>query len=265
MSTWTVGVRRVVRGEWVKLWSVRSTCLILVVAVAFGIGVGLLDVATTVRHWSRLSGADRAAFDPVGDTFIGFQYAELAFGVLGVLVATNEYTTGSIRASLRAVPARRMLYAAKALVLGGVMLVVCQGSAFVTFVAGQQVLEQRGLQVTLGEPGVLRAVVGAGSYLTVVAMVGFGLGAVVRHTAGAVAGLFALVFLAWPVARAVESISYLPDRWLLVNAGDALATVHPATGPHANRVPTPGWAAVVVVTYLCVFLAAGAWRAGRDA
>jgi ABC-2 type transport system permease protein len=253
------------RAEWIKLRSVRSTALILFLAIGFGIGVGLLETSATVHAWATMTAADRSGFDPVGDSFVGFQYTELAFGALGVLAISTEYGTGTIRASLRAVPNRSSLYAAKALVLGLLTLISCQASAFVAFLAGQRILHSRGLGVSLGDPGVLRAVVCAGLYMTVVTMVGFGLGAIIRHTAGALAALFALVFLAWPLARAVEGISYLPDRWLLVNAGDALATTHRAIGPHAARTPSSGWAAVVLVTYLVGFLVIGGWRASRDA
>jgi ABC-2 type transport system permease protein len=254
-----------VRAEWIKLRSVRSTSLILLLAIGFGVGVGLLETSATVHAWVTMSAADRSGFDPVGDSFAGFQYTELAFGALGVLAISTEYGTGAIRASLRAVPNRSTLYAAKALVLGLLTLISCQASAFVAFLAGQRILNGRGLGVSLGDPGVLRAVLSAGVYMTVVTMVGFGLGAIIRHTAGALAALFALVFLAWPVARAVEGISYLPDRWLLVNAGDALATTHRAVGPHAARTPTPGGAAVVLVSYLVGFLVIGGWRVGQDA
>ena len=100
--------------------------------------------------------------------------------------------------------------------------------------------------------------------MVVVTLVGFGLGAVIRHTAGALTVMFALVFLAWPVARAVESISYLPDRWLLVNAADALVSIHPPTGPNALRTPSLAMACLELGTYVVVLLAAGAWRANQD-
>ena len=100
--------------------------------------------------------------------------------------------------------------------------------------------------------------------MVVVTLVGFGLGAVIRHTAGALTVMFALVFLAWPVARAVESFSYLPDRWLLVNAADALVSTHPPTGPNALRTPSLAMACLELGTYVVVLLAAGAWRANRD-
>jgi hypothetical protein len=97
-----------------------------------------------------------------------------------------------------------------------------------------------------------------------VTVVGFGLGAVIRHTAGALTVMFALVFLAWPVARAVESVTYLPDRWLLVNAADALVSIHSPTGPNALRTPSLGIACLELGTYVVVLMTAGAWRANQD-
>jgi ABC-2 type transport system permease protein len=262
----SVGIpARTLRAEWVKLVTVRSTYIVLLVAIGLGLGVSWLDLAGTAGHWTTLTPADRAAFDPVADCFSGFQYSELAFGALGVLAISTEYATGGIRISLVAVPQRGRLYAAKVVALAVPTLLICLACAVTAFLVGQAILRPHHLNagVTTGES--LRAVLAAGGYMTVVTMVGFGLGAVIRHTAGALAALFGLVFLAWPVARAVESISYLPDRWLLVNAGDALVSTHRAAGLHADRIPSPGLAVVVLVTYAVVFLGVGAVRAQRDA
>jgi hypothetical protein len=256
---------RVVRAEWIKLWSVRSTYIVLILAVTLGLGVGWLDIASTASHWATMAPADRASFDPVADSFIGFQYAELAFAALGVLVGTTEYATGTIRVSLTAVPDRRRLYAAKAVVLGGLILVLCEICAFAAFLVAQVLLREPGLGVGIGDSHVIRAVICTGVYLAIVTMVGFGLGTAIRHTAGALAAVFGLVFLAWPLARALEGVSYVPDRWLLVNAGDALAATHSTVGPHAQRAPSVGLAAIVLASYLLAFLSAGAWRATRDA
>jgi hypothetical protein len=256
---------RTLRAEWLKLTTVRSTYLIVILAVGLGLGVGWLDLTTTVTHWATLSPADRAAFDPVADSFSGFQYSELAFGALGVLAVSTEYATGSIRVSLSAVPQRGCLYAAKTIVLFLATLVVCLTSALAAFLVGQAILRSHHHTTALGDLGWLRPVLAAGLYMTVVTLVGFGLGAVIRHTAGALAALFGLVFLAWPLARAVEGFSYLPDRWLLVNAGDALVSTHPNVGPHAERMPSPGLAIVVLLTYTLVLVGAGAVRSMRDA
>ena len=155
---------------------------------------------------------------------------------------TGEYATGMVRASLLAVPGRWVFVLAKALVVGGLGAVVGEVCAFTSFLAVQHALRPTGRAVPLGDPHVLRAVVAAGLYLAVVALVGLGIGAAVRHTGPAVVALVAVVFLAWPAARAVEGISTLPSELLLANAVDALVTVVPITGPQAARVPSPGLA-----------------------
>jgi ABC-2 type transport system permease protein len=262
----TIGIpARTLRAEWLKLVTVRSTYIVLLVAVGLGLAVSWLDLAGTAAHWTTLTASDRAAFDPVADCFSGFQYSELAFGALGVLAISTEYATGGIRLSLTAVPQRGRLYAAKVVALAVPSLLICLTCAVTAFLVGQAILQPHHLNAGVTNGDSLRAVLAAGGYMTVLTMVGFGLGALIRHTAGALAALFGLVFLAWPMARAVESISYVPDRWLLVNAGDALVSSHGAVGPHAARVPSTGLAVVVLVTYAVVFLAAGALRAVRDA
>lgn len=262
MSTVTGGA---LRAEWIKLRSVRSTYLIVGIAIILGLGLGLLDVASTVHNWTSMTAADRASFDPVGDSFAGFQFGELAFGALGVLSISTEYGTGLIRSTLAAVPSRGRVFTTKVLVLGAFTLTVCEVCAFGAFFLGQAVLSARGLNVGLGQHDVLRAVICAGLYMTVVTLVGFGLGAVIRHTAGAIAAMVALVFLAWPAARAVERISFLPDRLLLVNASDALTATHPVSGTHPERVPSFGFACLDLVLYLATFLGLAAWRISRDA
>ena len=206
-----------------------------------------------------VSVADRASFDPVGDSFSGFQFGELAFGALGVLAISTEYGTGLIRSTLAAVPSRRQVFATKTLVLGTFALIVCEVCAFASFFRGQAVLSGRGLDVCLSQADVLRAVSFAGIYMAVVTMVGFG------HTASAMAAMVALVFLAWPAARAMESFTSLPDRMLLVNAADALTAIHSASGAHPERIPSFGFACLDLVLYLATFLGLAAWRISRDA
>jgi ABC-2 type transport system permease protein len=256
--------RRLVRAEWIKLRSLRSTYLIIGVAVALGLGVGLLELSSAVHNWSTLTLEDKRAFDPVGDSFSGFQFAELAFGALGVLAVTSEYATGTIVPTLVAAPRRGVLVSAKAFVVASVTLVICETCTFTAFSLGQLVLADRHLGVGLSDPHVLRAVISAGLYMTVVTMVGFGLGGLIRHTGGAVSVMVGLVFLAWPIARAFEGFSYLPDRWLLVNAADALVTISSPTGPNAARTPSLTMACVELVAYVVVFLGLGAWRIGRE-
>jgi ABC-2 type transport system permease protein len=255
---------RAVRAELTKLRTLRSTWLVLALTVLAGIGLGVLSARSTAHAWAGMPAADRAALDPVGSSFDGLDYAELGFGALGVLAMTGEYATGMVRASLLAVPGRWLFVLAKALVVGGLGAVVGQVCAFTSFLAVQHALRPTGRAVQLEDPHVLRAVVAAGLYLAVVALVGLGIGAAVRHTGPAVVALVAVVFLAWPAARAVEGLSTLPSKLLLANAVDALVTVVPITGPQAARVPGAGLAWGVLAGYAVVALGVACWRAGRD-
>ncbi len=255
----------VLRSEWIKLRTARSTYLAVAAALILGLGIGLLDVLSVTGHWATMNAADRAAFDPVGDPLSGFQFGELALGALGVLAVSTEYATGMIRTTLTATPRRGLVYAAKTLTLAVFALVVSEACAFSAFLLGQLVLHRRHLNVPVTDAHVLRAATCAGLYMAVVSLVGFGLGALLRHTAGALAAMFALVFLAYPVARAFEGSSYLPDHLLLINAATALATVNPPAGAHAGRIPSLGFALFDLALYLAVFLGLGAWRARRDA
>ncbi|MGF7239312.1 MAG: ABC transporter permease subunit [Frankia sp.] len=252
-----------IRAEWIKLRSVRATYLTMFTAVALGIGLGAADTASIARHWATMNAADRAAFDPVGDSFTGFVYGELAFGVLGVLAISSEYTTGMIRATLTAVPHRGTVLAAKALALGAVTLVLGELFTFTTFLLGQAILSGKHLEVSLTDPDVLRAVASAGLYLAVVAIVGLGLGTVIRHTPAAIAALFALVYLAYGAARALEPWTYLPSQLLLTNASDVLAQLHPRAAK--PRLPSLDLAYLDLALYLLVTLTLGAWRVTRDA
>ncbi|MEY9855521.1 ABC-2 type transport system permease protein [Catenulispora sp. GAS73] len=254
-----------VHAEWIKLRTIRSTTVTVAVAVVLSLGVGLMDVLSVTGHWATMSAADRAAFDPVGDPLSGFQFGELALGALGVLAVTNEYATGMIRTTLTAAPRRARGYLAKALTLGGFALVLSQVLAFATFLLGQVVLRRQHLNISLGDPHVLRAVACAGLYMAVVAMAGFGLGALLRHTAAALSAMFALIFLTYPVARTFEGSSYLLDHLTPINAATRLATLTPPTGAHAARIPSLAFSLFDLVLYLVVFVGAGAWRATRDA
>jgi len=255
-------VTAVLHAEWIKLRSLRSTYLTMLCAIALGTGLGFLDTISIAHHWATMSAADRAAFDPVGDSFTGLVFAQLAFGLLGVLAISSEYGTGMIRSTLTAIPRRGAVFTAKALVVGAVALVLGEVFAFGTFLLGQATLATAHLDVALTSPGVLRAVSSAGLYLGVVALVGCGVGALLRHTAGGIAVMFGVIFLAWPVARALESWSYLPDKLVLSNAADVLGQVHAlAVKP---RLPSLGLAYLDLLLYLVVALGLGAWRSNRD-
>ena len=240
----------------------RSTYVVAAVAAVAGIGLGLLDTWSIARGWATMPADQRASFDPVADSLSGFQLGELAFGVFGVLAVSSEYATGTIAATLTANPRRGNALAAKAVVVGGVTLLAGQLLVLSTFLVCRPVLARRELSANFGDPGVLRALISAGLYLFVVAMVGLGLGSLLRHTAAAVAALFALVFLGYAIARVAESWSYLPDHWVLANAADVLASSHAPS--QAPRLPSLSQAGIDLAAYLVAALSLGTWRWLRD-
>jgi ABC-2 type transport system permease protein len=263
MTAITVIPAGVLRSEWIKLRSVRSTYVAMLVALGLGIADSILTTAAITRSWPTMSAADRMAFDPVGACLEGLSFGVLAFGVLGVLAISTEYGSGLIRCTLTAVPRRRTVFAAKAAVLGVLTVALGELFAFASFFVGQAVLTRADLAVSLADPGVFRALAGAGLYLGAVALIGLGLGGLLRHSAGAIASMFAVTFLAYGVGRALESWSYVPSRLVLTNAADVVAQTHAwAARP---RLPSLALAYLDLGLYVAVFLLAGAWRASRDA
>ena len=145
-------------------------------------------------NYARLPAAGRASFDPASSAFLGLVPGQLVFGSLGVLAITTEFSSGMIRATFAAAPSRPLVLAAKAAVLGAVTLAAGEISAFAAFFAGQAMLQAPAPHATLGQPGVLRAAVMAGAYPALITLISLGIGAVIRHTTGALCALFGVVF-----------------------------------------------------------------------
>lgn len=246
------------RSEWVKLWTLRSVLYTLIGTVLLGIGTGSLFSFAAGRSYAGLSAADKAAFDPTSRGVAGYVVAQLIVGFLGVLVVTSEYATGMIRTSMTVVPRRNRLLAAKTLVFLVVALAVGEIVGFASFLCGQSILaHQRVPHAALGDPGVLRAVIGIGLYLAAVGLLGVALGALIRATAGALAIIVTVTLLV------PAFIPAFPDSWGRVlgeywptMAGRELMAVRP--DPH-TLAPWPGFGlmcgvfAVVLAAAFVVF------------
>jgi len=236
----------VMRSEWTKLRSVRSTVWALVATVGITVGFGILFCLAYTARYDRLALSERRTVDPTLLSLRGLFLSSLAIGVLGVLVMSSEYATGMIRSTLAAVPQRRALLAGKAIVFGTVALITSIASAFAAFGAGQAILSRKHLGTSLSDPTVLRAVVGAGIYLTIIGLLGLALGTILRRTAGSIATLVALVFIADVLVEALPS-PWNTDigKFLPGNAGLALFSVR----PNSDRL-SPGPALVVLLVWL---------------
>jgi len=202
-----VSLSRVVISEWTKFRSLRSTYWSLIAAAILMIGLGALFCLGTASQ-AKGDQPDRiGVVDPVSTSITGFILAQFAIGVLGVLCITGEYSTGMIRATLAAVPKRLPVLWAKLIVFAVVGFVVMLVTSLIAFFIGQAVLASADLQVTIGSPGALRAVVGCALYLTVVGLFGIGLGGIIRSSAGSIAALVVLLLIIPILAN------FLPSSW----------------------------------------------------
>lgn len=218
---------RVLYSEWIKLRTLRSTFWTLLTAMLALIGLGALFSAVTASRWTSLSPHERAAFDPTLTSLRGYFLAQLAVGVLGVLVISGEYATGMIRATLAAVPRRLPVLWAKAALYAAVVWVLTTASALAAFLIGQAIMAPKHIGVSLADPGVLRVVMGAGLYLTVVGLLGVAIGAMVRNTAGGIATVFGLLLVVPVLAEALPtSWADHVNQWLPSNAGQSLISLH---------------------------------------
>jgi ABC-2 type transport system permease protein len=225
----TIGFPNLLRSEWTKLRSVRATYWTAGIAVIASVAFGILICARAAHNINR-GQLSLDGFDPTLISLNGLYISQVAVGALGVLTITSEYGTGMIRASLTAVPQRRAVLAAKGLVFAASSLVMGEVISFTAFGIGQALLARAHAGASLNELGALRATIGGGLYLTTVGLLGFGIGALVRHTAGALSAFFGVLFALTVVTDLLPTnwrndlINYLP-----ANAGSQILTViHPA-------------------------------------
>lgn len=249
----------VLRSELTKLRTVRSTYWTLFTAVVAIVGLGAFLCAEYVAHYAHIRPEEKGNFDPTSFSLNGLLLAQLAVGVLGVLLITSEYSTGMIRATLAAVPQRRTVLAAKALVFIAVTVVLGVAACFAAFLIGQSILSSKHIEASLGDPGVLRAVIGGGLYLTVLGLLALGLGTLIRHSAGAIAALFGLVLVLPGIARALpQSWQDSVNKYLPSNAGQQI--FHIRLDPHTLS----PWAGLgVFCVYAAIALAAAALMLSR--
>jgi ABC-2 type transport system permease protein len=221
-----------VRSEWTKLRSVRSTNWTLLATVGLAIGFGALIAASQLSSWDSLERVEQLQFDPTSFSLSGLFLAQLAVGVLGTVLVTSEYATGQIRATFGATPQRLVVLGAKATTFVGVTLLTGLVASFGAFFAGQLIFASEGLEASLADPTVLRAVFGGALYLTGIGLLGMGVGTILRRAAGGVASLVALVFIV-PIVTGFLPSSFQDTiaRYLPAQAGMAIFNVVPA--PHS--------------------------------
>jgi ABC-type transport system involved in multi-copper enzyme maturation permease subunit len=251
-ATGRAGFADALRSEFTKIRSTRSTYWTLLALVVVTIGIGALASYGAASHPGQI---DRANFDATQQSLAGLYVGQLVIAVLGALTITSEYSTGMIRTSLTVQPRRGTVFAAKAVVFAVVSLVTGLVACFGAFFLGQAILSGHHLSVTLGDPNVLRAVIGGALFLTACGMLAYGLGAILRHTAGAITAAIGLLFVLTVL------VNFLPnswqihvDKWMPAIAGSQIWTTRPSGGPDLFSA-WPGFA--VLAAYAVVAMVAG--------
>jgi ABC-type transport system involved in multi-copper enzyme maturation permease subunit len=187
------------------------------VTIVLGIGIGALVCAVTRSHWLS-NPASHFNFDAPATSLVGMFIAQFSVGILGVLVVSAEYSTGTIRASFSAAPKRSRVFTAKAFVFGLLAFIVAEFTSFVSFFLGQFLLSSPATHATLSSPGAFRAVFGGGLYVCVLGLIAMGLGTIIRHTAGAISAFVGILLIlpiivqALPNQLSLDIRRFLPDR-----------------------------------------------------
>ena len=253
--------RRVLASEWAKLWSLRSTWITLGLGLLFLVAFGLIAAS---RYKAGIDSgnmdSDFADSTTVSLSLFGTNFAQLALGVLGVLVTAGEYSTGMIRSTLAAVPRRLPVLWSKAAVFGLVALAVGTLGAFVTFLIGSGIVSGTPAAMSFSDAGVLRSLLGAGLYLGLVGVIGAALGALLRSVAGGISVLVAALMLIPGL------ISLLPSSWqndispyLPSNAGESMFAL-----THDSTSLSPGAGLLVFLCWTALALGGAAYRLVRS-
>ncbi len=222
----------VVRSEWTKFRSVRSTYWTFLVAVVLGIGLAALVSGISANHY-RTDLTVRIGWDPVQRSIRPEWFlAQLAFAVLGVMTVTSEYSTGMIRTSLSAVPRRLRMMLAKLLVFAVSAAVVGEIISVIAFTLGQALIHGKAPSASFSQPGVIRVVLGSGLYLVLMGLLGSAFAVLVRHAAAGIALVVGILFILPGIAQALPTSWSQPiEKYWPTNAGQQLMNIRPE--PHA--------------------------------
>lgn len=203
----SVTISSVTKSEWIKFRSVRSTLMGVIVTVVLTIGLGALITTALRGHWNQMNPIAKLTFDPVSASLGGTLFAQFAVGVIGTLFITSEYSSGSIRTTLAAVPQRSRMVIGKLIVLVASLLVVAEVVCVATFLLGQAIFSGVVPTASLATSAVLRSVLFGGLYLTLLSVLGFALGLILRQSAASIS-TFASLLLILPII-----VFLLPQSW----------------------------------------------------
>lgn len=248
------------RAEWTKMRTVRSTMWTLVAMTIITVGISMIAGSTIANRWNTFSVIQRLTFDPTRISLRGLLFSQLIIGVLGVLVMSAEYGTGTIRATLAAVPRRPRVLAAKAAVFFAVAVVAGEVLAFSGFLVGQALLTSPAPHAVLTQPNVLRAVAGGGLVVAVLGLFALGLATIIRHSAGAITAYVGVLLVAPIILQSLPSSIGQPIlKFMPFTISDTMTSVI----PNGNDAFSPWVGLLVLVGYSVAALVIGGWLLNR--
>jgi ABC-type transport system involved in multi-copper enzyme maturation permease subunit len=242
--------------EWTKVRTLRSTFYTLLATVALVVGLGAL---ISYESAVNLTGLEALTWDPTAVSLAGLVIGQLTLAAFGVMVVTGEYSSGMIRTTLAAVPRRGRLLAAKATVVAIVVLVLGEVISWSAFSAGQAVISGHAATASVSDPGVARAVAGAGLYLALVAVMSLAIGTLLRHTAGSIVTVVAILFVLPAIVQALPASWRNPvEEYWPTQAGSQILTV--VRGDHTLA---PWWGLGEFALFVAILLGLAYWRLAR--
>ena len=248
----------ILKAEWTKLRTLPSTWRTAALTLTLGIGFGVAVSFSQMSQWHTMPARQRQVFDPTSASLSGVMIAAVVLGALAVRTVTAEYSTGMIRSTFSAMPARRLVLAAKAATVAAFAFPVTLLGNLAGFELGQRMFAGQHVAVSIGHPGVLRAMFFGAVAVSLVAVIGVGIGGLIRHTAGAATTLALIIIGGLTVGQ------FLPAGWRQYLPGiatQAAVTVHRSAG-----LLRPGTAIVVLAVYAAITLGAASLRVShRDA
>lgn len=252
---------RLVRSEQIKLWTVRSTPWVLGITALVIVGLTALFAAVATRHPESISDRAHVSVQALGP---GVGFAQLAIAVLGVLTITGEYSTGMIRSSLSAAPRRSPVLWSKLLVLFVTVLVVAAVAIAVALAVEWPILDARGFDMNLGDSQTQRVIVGSVLYLATIGALAYAIGALLRHSAAALATVLGLLLV-------VENLFFIPWKplsyihpFLPSTAGGKITSLDADIASQNANMHGPDFTAWqgygVMVVWVAILLGFALWR-----
>ena len=241
-------ISRTLKAEWTKLRTLPSTWRTAALTLALGIGFSVAVALSEVSQWHTMTAQQRQVFDPTSASMSGVMIAAVVLGALAVRTVTAEYSTGMIRSTFSAMPARRLVLAAKAATAAAFAFPVALLGNLAGFELGQRIFAGQHVAVTIGHPGVLPAIFFGAVAVSLVAVIGVGIGGLIRHTAGAATILSLIIIGGLTVGQFLPAgLASVPARHRHPGGRDgpplsrAAAAGHRPRGPRPSTPPSP-WA-----------------------